>query len=167
VAMAMRETVPPTPRPLADVKDQVTEAWRAKALATALKTLADQKLTALQGGADMASLGTITTSTGLARDGSIECAPPALIAAAFDAAAVGAVQIVTAGPFTALMRLDAISPAAENPQADQLRAALDQQLGQSLSADIFDLYGGQIESAAGIALDPAVISAVQTQLGSN
>lgn len=165
VAISLRETVPPTPRPLADVKEKVSEAWRAKALASALEKLAGDHLAALQGGADFASLGAATASTGIGRDGALDGAPPALVAAAFEAKAAGDAQIVTAGTFIALMRLDAIIPASDNPKAAELREAMAQQMGQSISADIFDLYGSQIETSAGIALDPAVISAVQTQLG--
>ncbi len=164
VAMVLTEIVPPTPRPLADVRDKVTAAWRAKALAAALKTEAEAKLAALKGGADFASLGAVKTASALARDGSIDGAPAALIAAAF-AAKAGAAQLVTEGDFTALMRLDTITPAAQNPDAATLRETLDTQLSQSLSADIFDLYGKQIEGAVGISIDQNVISSIHTQMG--
>lgn len=165
VALSLTETLPPTPRPLADVKDKVTQAWRSKALATALQGLAQEKLAALQGGADMASLGTVKTNTAIARDGAIEGAPAALIAAAFTAQTLGEAQLVTSGDFVGILRLDAITPAAQNPDADTLRSTLAVQLGQSLSSDIFNLYGRTLESVAGISLDQGVISSVHSQLG--
>jgi peptidyl-prolyl cis-trans isomerase D len=164
VAMSLQETLPPTPRPLVDVKDKVTAAWRAQTLARAMQSLADGKLAALNGGAQMSSLGTVKTASAVARDGAIDGAPAALIAAAF-AGEIGKGQIVTDGAFSALMRLDAITPAAENPSAADLRESLEIQLSQSLAADVFDLYGRQIETDAGIVIDQAVINSVHTQMG--
>ncbi len=164
VAMTLQETLPPTPRPLADVKDKVTEAWRAKALNAALKELAETKLTALTGGADLASLGTVKTAAKIARDGAVDGAPSALVTAAF-AAELGKAQVVVEGDFVALMQLDAITPAAENPAVADLRATLEAQLSQSLGADVYDLFGGQVESAAGIMIDQNVINSVHTQMG--
>jgi len=63
------------------------------------------------------------------------------------------------------MQLDAITPASDNPAAADLRATLDVQLSQSLGADVFDLFGGQVESAAGIMIDQIVINSVHTQMG--
>ncbi len=165
VALSLREMVPPTPRPLADVTAQVSEALKAKALQSALKSLAAEKLAALQGGADFASLGTVTTSIKIARDGAIEGAPAALIAAAFAAGKPGDAQIVENGAFIGILRLDAVTPAAQSDGAAPLRATLETQLGQSLSADIFDLYGRQIETAAGMSIQQNVIDSVHTQLG--
>jgi peptidyl-prolyl cis-trans isomerase D len=164
VAMALVETLPPAPRPLADVKEKVTAAWRAKALTEALKDLAETKVTALNGGADLASLGTVKTAAKIARDGAVDGAPTALITAAF-AAELGAPQVVVDGDFVTLMQLDAITPAIDNPAAADLRATLDVQLSQSLGADVFDLFGGQVESAAGIMIDQNVINSVHTQMG--
>jgi peptidyl-prolyl cis-trans isomerase D len=165
VALALREVVPPTPRPLADVKDEVTKAWRAKTLASALSSLASTKLAALQGGADMASLGKLASQRGLARDGRVEGAPPALVAAAFAATTPGQAQIVAEGDFVGILRLDAIIAADKNPEATALREAIAQGLAESLSDDVFDLYGKQIEATQGITLDQNVITSVNSQLG--
>lgn len=164
VAMSLVEIVPPTPRPLADVQDEVTANWRTAALGAALAALADDKLAALNGGADIASLGAVQTAN-IGRDGAISGAPSALIASAFEAEAAGAAAVVSAGDFVALMRLDAITPASENPESGDLRAALESQLRQSLAADVLDLYGRSIETAAGISLDQGVITSVHTQMG--
>ncbi len=164
VAMTMLEALPPAPRPLADVADKVTAAWRAKALSAALTALAEIKLTALTGGADMASLGSIKTASKIARDGAVEGAPAALVAAAFTAAA-GKPQVVAEGDFVALLQVDTITPASANPDASDLRATLDVQLSQSLAADVFDLFGKQVESAAGISIDQNVITSIHTQMG--
>jgi peptidyl-prolyl cis-trans isomerase D len=126
--------------------------------------LAETKVTALNGGADLASLGTVKTAAKTARDGAVDGAPAALVSAAF-AAEVGKAQVVIDGDFVALMQVDTITPAADNPASADLRAALDVQLSQSLGADVFDLFGGQVESAAGIMIDQNVINSVHTQMG--
>lgn len=164
VAMTLQEIVPPTPRPLADVKDLVSENWRGKALAGALQVMADAKLAQLNGGADMASLGAVKTAK-TTRDGAVAGAPAALIAAAFGVQTAGSAQVVKDGGFIALMRLDSITPAANNPEQSDLRAVLTTQLGQSLAADVQELYGRSIETAAGIAIDQNVITSVHTQMG--
>lgn len=164
VALEMLETVPPTPRPLADVRDQVIAALRSQALATALANLAQDKLAQLQNGADMASLGLVQNAANQDRSASLPGAPLALTKAAF-AAAAGQAQVFTDGGYVALLRVDKITPAAQSQNADDLGAALDVQLSQSLAADVFDLYGREIEANAGITLDQSVISAIHTQMG--
>jgi methylthioribose-1-phosphate isomerase len=149
---------------LADVKNKVTAAWRAKALIAALTDLAETKVSALNGGADFASLGTVKTAAKIARDGAVDGAPTALVTAAF-AAALGKPQVVVDGDFVALMQLNAITLAADNPASADLRATLEAQLSQSLGSDVFDLFGGQVESAAGIMIDQNVINSVHTQMG--
>jgi peptidyl-prolyl cis-trans isomerase D len=165
VALTLREVIPPTPRPLADVRDAVAQSWRAKALAYALQSLAAAKQAALAGGADMASLGKVTVSAGVARDGAIEGAPAALVSAAFAGGDIGAGQVVAEGDFVALMRLDAITPADKNPNGATIKDAIAGGFAESLAADINDLYGRHVETGLGISLDQGVISAVHSQLG--
>lgn len=164
VVLEMLAEVPPTPRPFAEVTDQLTESLRAKALADMLQAVAEDKLAQANAGADFASLGAVQTASGITRDGAVPSAPQALIAAAF-AADVNAPQIIREGDFTALLRVSAITPASANAAANDLAQSLEIQLGQSIAADIFDLYGRQIEASAGISIDQGVISSIHSQLG--
>ncbi|MFN3607180.1 MAG: hypothetical protein ACK4SS_08310, partial [Cypionkella sp.] len=164
VVLEMLAEVPPTPRPFAEVTDQLTESLRAKALADMLQAVAEDKLAQANAGADFASLGAVQTASGITRDGAVPSAPQALIAAAF-AADVNAPQIIREGDFTALLRVSAITPASANAAANDLAQSLEIQLGQSIAADIFDLYGRQIEATAGISIDQGVISSIHSQLG--
>jgi peptidyl-prolyl cis-trans isomerase D len=164
VALEMLAEVPPTPRPFADVTDQLTESLRAKALADMLQVMAEDKLAQANAGADFASLGAVQTARGITRDGAVPSAPQALIAAVF-AADVNVPQIIREGDFTALLRVSAITPASAGAAANDLAQTLEIQLGQSIAADIFDLYGRQIEASAGISIDQGVISSIHSQLG--
>jgi len=164
VVLEVLAEVPPTPRPFADVTDQVAASLRAKALDDALQGVAEDKLAQLIAGADFSSLGQVQTAIGVARDGSVPSAPAALIAAAF-AADVNTPQIIREGGFTAILQLSAITPASANPNAADLAQSLERQIGQSIAADIFDLYGRQIETSVGISIDQGVLNSIHTQLG--
>ena len=164
VAMTMQETIPPTPRPLADVKDQVTAAWRAKALADALTAEGTAKLAMITAGGDFASLGQIVETQDVTRNARVDGASPALLDKVF-AMEIGELQLVNANGFVALVRLDSITPAAQNPQTTAQRDALTGQLAQSFAADIFDLYTRAIQSDRSLTIDQAVIDAIHTQMG--
>ena len=164
VAMSLQEIIPPTPRPLADVIDRVRENWNAKARTSALQALAEAKLAEFTQSGDWAAIGAAQTAK-VAREDAVPDAPRALVTAAFDAAQIGAAQVVASGDFIALMRLEGISPAKDNPKIAQLQADLEAQLGQSLAADVLDVYGRSIENAAGISLDRNMINSVHSQFG--
>lgn len=164
VAMTMVETVPPTPRPLADVKDQVTAAWQAKKLVEALTLEATAKLALISAGTDMATLGKVVVTPSVERSAPVEGASPALLETAF-AMQVGDVQLVNKDGFIAIVRLDAIAPATANPQANEQRDTLKAQLAQSFAADIFDTYTKAIQSDRTLTIDQSVIDAVHSQMG--
>ncbi len=164
VAMTLQEIIPPTPRPLADVSDRLRENWRAKALNRALESLAEAKLAEFVQSGDWAAMGAAQRAK-ITRNDAVPNAPQALVTAAFAASDIGTAQVVTSGAFIALMRLEAIAPAQDNPEAADLRAAFEAQLAQSLGADVLELYGRSIETAAGISLDQNMINSVHSQLG--
>lgn len=164
VAMTMIETVPPTPRPLADVKDQVTAAWRATTLANALTAEGTAKLAMVTAGSDLASLGAIVETKDVERTDRIDGADPALLETAF-AMQLGDLKLVNSNGFVAIIRLDAITPVTQNRDATAQRDALKGQLAQSFAADMFDLYTRAIQSDRTLTIDQAVIDAIHTQMG--
>lgn len=164
VAMVMVDTVPPTPRPLADVKEPLTAAWHAKQLTTALAALATAKQAMIAAGTDIATLGKVIQTESVERTAPVDGAPSALLETAFGMK-LGDVALVNSNGFVALVRLDAIIPARDNPKAQDQRDQLRSQLAQSLAADVFDLYTKSIQDSRAMTLDQAAISAVQTQMG--
>ncbi len=161
IAMAMLETVPPTPRPVADVKDALTAAWHAKQLAAALTAEGNARLAKAAAGTDLATLGAAKTTAAANRATPIEGASAALLTAAF-AAKAGDTVLVDEGGFTALLRVDAVTPAKDDAAA---RTALQGQLDQSIGADVFDIYTKSIQSATTLTLDQTVINSIHTQMG--
>lgn len=165
VSMRLDAVVPPTPLPLAEVKDKVTAAWRADALAKALGAQAVTVKSAVEGGASLGAFGIVDRTATTDRQGFIEGAPDSLMPAVFEMAA-GDVRVVEAAGYTAVVQLDSIMAAnADNPDAATLREAIKVQAGQAIAADAFTLYTNALTTQAGIALDQTAINAVHAQFG--
>lgn len=164
VALRLDEVVPPTPVPLDQVRDQVSTAWTARALTAALSERAVAIKTAVEAGATLESQGTVRQSTGIDRQDSVEGAPADVIAAVFDMAP-GDLRVIETDGYTALLRLDAVTPApVEGEDATAMREAIRVQTEQGLAQDAFTLFTNALANEAGITLDQAAISAVNTQI---
>ncbi len=164
VALRLDEVVPPTPVPLDQVRDQVSTAWTARALTAALSERAVAIKTAVEAGATLESQGTVRQSTGIDRQGSVEGAPADVIAAVFDMAP-GGLRVIETDGYTALLRLDAVTPApVEGEDATAMREAIRVQTEQGLAQDAFTLFTNALANEARITLDQAAISAVNTQI---
>lgn len=165
VAMQLDEVVPPAPRPLDTVKDAVTEAVRADALAKALTARGLEMKTAVEAGAALGAQGIAERTASADRQASVEGAPPSLIEAVF-AMTPGELRLIEEPGFTALVRLDDIQPAkSEGEDAKALRESIAVNAARALSTDLFALYTGALTAEAGITLNQAAIDAVNAQLG--
>lgn len=163
VVLRLDEVVPPSPIPLAEAMDAVTEAWRADALAKALAARAEEIKAELAAGANLGAYGILSVTPEIARDGFIEDVPETLVPAAFQMA-VGEVQLIDEPGFTGLLRLDSILPAIDEGEgAAALKEAIAAQGEQALAQDAFALFSASLAAEAGIRLDSAAISAVQAQ----
>ncbi len=164
VALEFKETVPAAPIPFDEVQDKVAEDWRKEALAKALSAQAVAFKAAAEGGTALGGLGIVDVTPEIARDGFVEGAPKTLIPDVFTMAE-GDLKVIEDGDFVALVRLDAIKPAEESGDAaTALKASLASQIEQAFASDAMQGYAGALEDAAGIYLDQAAISAVNTSL---
>lgn len=164
VALEFKEIVPAAPIPFDVARDKVAEDWRKTALAAALSDQALAFKAAAEGGAALGSLGIVDVTPEIARDGFVEGAPSSFMTTLFGMAP-GDLKVVEDGEFVALVRLDAIHPAAETGEgADALRAALAGQIEQAFAEDAMQGFAGALQDAAGIQLDQAAITAVNTSL---
>lgn len=165
VAMQLIETVPPAPRPLADVKEQVAAAFRADALAKALSARAVEWKTAIESGTAMGALGIAERTAAVDRQASIEGAPADLLTAVFQMEP-GALRVIEAGDYVAVVRLDQVIAAdPETEDGKALRETIAINAARALSQDLFAIYSNAIGAEAGIQLDQAVIDSVNAQLG--
>jgi peptidyl-prolyl cis-trans isomerase D len=142
----------------------VAEDWRKDAVAKALAARATEIKTALEGGAKIGTFGIVDVTPETARAGFVADVPETLLPEVFKMAD-GAVQVIEAEGFTAVVQLDRIMPAAaEGEDAMALKASLEAQAGQAISQDAFAAYTAALTAEAGITLDQAAITAVHTSL---
>jgi peptidyl-prolyl cis-trans isomerase D len=163
VVLRLDEIVPPTPQPLETVREKVTAAWHADALAKALADYATTAKAAVEGGASLGAYGIVEVTSSIDRQGFVEGAPDTLLPAVF-AMAAGDLKVIEAPGFTALVQLDSIAPAlTEGDDAKALRESIQTQAAQAISQDAFSLYTQALTTEAGITLDQAAINAVHAQ----
>ncbi len=161
VALQLDETLPPAPIPLAEVKDRVTEDWRAAELAKALSALAESHKAAIEGGAKIGSLGIVSVALAAGRETALETAPAGTLDAVF-AMQPGEVRVVIDGGNVAVLQLDSITPAAaEGADAMATRDAIAASLAQSMSRDALAMFTQSLVTKGGLQLDQAVVTAVQ------
>jgi peptidyl-prolyl cis-trans isomerase D len=164
IAMQLTSTLPPTPRPLETVKDSVTAAVRAEALAKALSAEAAKIQTSVEAGAALESFGAVTTTAAIGRQETLDNAPAAVVAAAFEMQ-VGALRVIDEPGFVGLLQLTSITPAAKDGDAAKgLRDAIAANATRSITDDVLQLYTNALTAQAGITLDQSVINSVNSQI---
>jgi len=165
VAMQLVEILPPSPVPLDKITDKVTEATRAEALARALAAKAAAAKTAVEAGATLESQGTVTAVAPTDRQATLDVGPAVVLETAFQMQP-GEIRVIEAGSFVALLRLDSITAAeVTSEEGQEMQDSIRQNLDRSIAEDMAALFTATVGQQAGIALDQAVIDAVNTQLG--
>jgi peptidyl-prolyl cis-trans isomerase D len=160
-ALRLDEVVPPALPPLAGIRDEVAEAWRATALREALAAYGQEVVTGLATDRSLEDFGGLTTERQVRRQDFIPDAPPTLVAQVYQLAAPGDVVLVPGAEVAVIARLDSINPAArDDPSVQILTQIFAQTVAQSMAQDIFEIYGQAVQAEAGIRLDQAMINAV-------
>jgi len=156
--------VPPTPRPLDEVRDQARAGAEAEALIRALLALAQDLSAPLAAqGADAfgEARGLSPESYALVtRTDRLVGLPQAMLEQLFDGAP-GTPVIVPDGDRVLLAIAEAPQPAdAGDAQTAALLASLNEELTTSLAQDVFDHFARALEREAGVTLNQAAIDAV-------
>lgn len=163
VALRLDAIVPPSPIPLADVRDGAVAGWRAEATAKALADRAEVIKAEVAAGASLGAYGIVSVTRQILRDGFVENTPPDMIAQIFTMAA-GDLAVVQADGFTGLVRLDGIAPAdTTGEDAEALRDSIAIRAQQTLAQDSFQLFTNALSNEAGIQIDQTAINAVHAQ----
>jgi peptidyl-prolyl cis-trans isomerase D len=137
------KVTPAEVRPLADARNDVVTAWEADQKKAALEKLAASIVSDVNAGKSLKDIATAhrltaTTSQPLARTGDTPSAPPALIAALFEAKPNGAVS-APAGDDVVVAQLKSIQPA--DPSTDQAGVKqVTDQLSGGMKADMLDAF---------------------------
>ncbi|HHL22603.1 MAG TPA: peptidyl-prolyl cis-trans isomerase [Aliiroseovarius sp.] len=115
-------------------------------------------------GESLSSLGlTEVSEAGQTRGDLIEGTPPELIQTVFDMQP-GDWQVIRDSDGVILVRLDRIVPADHSTdEAKAAKAAFGERVAQEIGIDLESAYARAIQDRAGIALDQAVINAVERQ----
>ncbi|WP_415184618.1 SurA N-terminal domain-containing protein [Phaeovulum sp.] len=151
--------------PYDEVKDRVADAWKTAQTHQMLLAKAAEMVARINDGATLSSQGLLTTAVGkLPRGGFIEDAPSDLSQVAFTLEP-GKAAVVDADDQVMVVSLDAIHPANPiEPDVLAVHDAVERQLSQSISQDLYELYARAAEIEAGVTLNTAAINAVQAQL---
>ncbi len=156
---------PPALKPLDEVRDQLVADWTKQETGVELVKLATDVAAKSADPAALDSSGLVTTRyDAFARNGHIDGAPAEVAQHAFDMAA-GKTEVVEAGGQVFLIALRAINSAdPADPEVASLRKQVDDQTGQALAQDVFQLFTEAVEARAGIRLDQQAIAAVNSQM---
>lgn len=163
-AARLDEIVPAAPIPFDEARDKVVEAWRAEAMAKALKARGEEIVAAVKAGGNLGSFGILDVTRGLAREGQVEGMPAEFITTVFGMAEGDAT--VVAGPdFAAVVQLDKVQrPAADSAEAIALKQAIGAQFEQAIAQDALSDYVRALQTEMGLTLNQAVITAVNGQI---
>ncbi|MHA7888178.1 peptidylprolyl isomerase [Roseicyclus sp.] len=163
-ALRLDETVPPALPPLAEIEDEVAQAWRESALRAQLAARGEALVGQLATGAALEDLGRLDREQQVRRQDFIPDAPPTLVAQVFRLSAPGDTVLVPGADRAFIARLDRINPAArDDPGTEILTQIMSQSVGQSMAQDIFEAYGRAVQAEAGISLNQSMINAVHSQ----
>ena len=155
------EDLPPIPRPLDDIRTQVTGDWRRAQIVENLRIQADEIVEALEGGADFAALELVPERfEGMRRSDVLPDLPRDLVGTAFDMD-TDDVRVVAGADRVFVIQLHAISdPDLMMDDVAGLRDALSEQLAQSVAQDLFTYFSSALRQSQPIQFNQQVIDAV-------
>jgi peptidyl-prolyl cis-trans isomerase D len=165
-ALRLDDELPPLLQPIDDVREAVIEGAARAADTARLLEMANELVAQMAVGAEIGSAGLeVESYTGQARRNAVvEDAPQSLMEAIFEMN-VGDVKTVEGTGTVYVIALDAITaPDLTNEELTGLRTAIDGQLAQSLSVDIFQFYSEALTAQTGISLNVQAINSVNAEL---
>ena len=162
-ALEFIETLPAAPRPLEDIRAQVTTDWQNNRILEALRGEADALRNALatdtQAPADL-SIAPVRFD-GVRRTDFLPDLPRDLIGVIFEMSP-GEVRIVEGTARIHVLQLHEInSPDLMLEDVANLRSALEMQIEQSLAQDLFAYFGANLRQSTPIRINQQMIDAVQ------
>ena len=160
-ALRLNAVNPPSPQPLDEVRDQVAADWTRTETETRLLAQAEALAGELAEGKTFAGLGLApTTVTGQTRSGQLPNLPGNALEALFALDTPGTLTLPHQGR-AIIFRLDEITPPDFESEENQvILSALEQQVGASLAADMFEALARDIQSRVGISIDQQALNAV-------
>ncbi|WP_283967819.1 peptidylprolyl isomerase [Tritonibacter sp. AK171] len=147
-ALRLDEVLAPRPQPFEDARTAVTEAFKGDRIAKALAEQADQIKAATEANdGQFPEDSEVVEQTGLTRTAYLDQTPVDLLNQVFEME-VGEVRVVSDAEGTVVVRLDETLPPDDGNDMQFLTQALNEQLNQSLSNEIFQIYLQAVQSRA-------------------
>jgi len=161
-ALRLDQIVLPTLPPLDDVRADVIADWTIYATQDALLARAEEiRADIAASGRRLERFGGLMRETDVRRNDFIADTPDALVQTVFGLSRTGEIAVVGGEAQALVVRLDAINPADRaDPDTDLLANILTQQISQSLTADLFEDFGRQMQSAVGLTFNQSVVNQV-------
>ncbi|MEP6066433.1 MAG: peptidyl-prolyl cis-trans isomerase [Paracoccaceae bacterium] len=159
-AMRLDETLPPRPAPYEDSTESIRANWEADRAETLLMVKANALLPDLQSGKTFSgvSLDSVEEEN-IDRSGFIAGTPPAFMSEVFSMN-VGDVKAIESFGSVLVVQLNAINPASENEQAQQLKDQLSAQMDQALARNLYTIFAQDAMLRAGQEIDVNALEAV-------
>ena len=159
-AMRLEEVLPPRPAPFEDAAMNVRANWEADQTEQRLTAQAQAVLPALESGQSFAeqALDSIA-EIDLDRSAFVQGTPPAFMPAVFEMEA-GDVRIIQGFGSVLIVRLDAIHPIQDSDEVTRETEALSREVGQSVAAELFNLFGEDVVLRAGPQINQQALDAV-------
>lgn len=159
-ALRLDEVLPPRPEPFEDARTAVSEAYEGDRIAKALAAQAEQIKTATEGNNGQFPEGReVIEQTGLTRTAYLDQTPVDLVNQVFEME-VGEVRVVSDAEGTVVVRLDETLPPDDGNDMQFLSQALGDQLNQSLSNEIFQIYLQSVQTRARPQVNQQAVNAV-------
>ena len=147
-ALRLDEVLAPRPQPFEDARTAVAEAFKGDRIAKALAEQADQIKAATEANdGQFPEDREVVEQTGLTRTAYLDQTPVDLLNQVFEME-VGEVRVVSDAEGTVVVRLDETLPPDDGNDMQFLTQALNEQLNQSLSNEIFQIYLQAVQSRA-------------------
>ncbi len=160
VAMRLEETLPRRPLPFDEAKLSVQGSLEADRTEAQLTEQAEAVLPALEAGESFASqqLDSIV-ETDLDRSAFVQGTPPAFMTEVFEMSP-GDVRIISGFGAIFIVRLNGITPIADNAEAQAEADGLSAEVGQILAAELFNIYGEDVVLRANPQINQQALDAV-------
>ena len=159
-ALRLDEVLDPRPEPFDSARPAVTEAFKVDRVAKALKAQADELKAVVEANdGQFPEDRDVTEQTGLTRTAYLDQTPVDLMNEVFEMA-VGEVRVVSDAEGTVVVRLDDTLPPDDSDDMQFLTQALSEQLDQSLSNEIFQIYMQAVQTRARPQVNQQAVNAV-------
>jgi peptidyl-prolyl cis-trans isomerase D len=161
-ALNMIEEIPAAPQPLDDIRTQVVQDWQTEQITMGLTAQAEALVAQVDSGAEIDALGLDSLRfADLSRSDPVPDLPRAVLTRAFELDE-GAITTVADGARVHIVQLHAVTaPDPERDMTEQVRNAIERQLTQSYTQDLFGYFSGALRGSMPIQLNQQMIDAVQ------